>query len=311
MAGQIVMEGFLNFRMRPWLRRLVTRALAIIPAALTIYIAGDKSTFGLLILSQVILSMQLPFAVIPLIHFTSDRSRMGAFSNKAWVRVLAWLTAAIIVALNLRLAGMAVMDWANGAGAWRPVVLFVTLPVAAVLLALLAWVAIEPAITHRRLGSAAVTLPEMAGAEAEAAPHYQRILLPLDHTPLDRLAVSHAAAMARLHGAKIYLLHVEEGVTSQIYGKDSSTAEVEAGERYLDRIAESLREQGIAVETEISHSSSPRKEIVRYAREVQPDLVIMGAHGHGGLKDLIFGTTINPVRHKLDAPMLIVRAGKR
>jgi manganese transport protein len=65
------------------------------------------------------------------------------------------------------------------------------------------------------------------------------------------------------------------------------------------------------VETEISHSSSPRKEIVRYAREVQPDLVIMGAHGHGGLKDLIFGTTINPVRHKLDAPMLIVRAGKR
>jgi manganese transport protein len=176
---------------------------------------------------------------------------------------------------------------------------------------LLGWVTIEPAITHRRLGSASVTLPELAGAEAEAAPVYQRILLTLDHTPLDRLAVSHTAAMARLHGAKVFLLHVEEGVTSQIYGKDSSTAEVEAGEQYLDRIAESLREQGIAVETEISHSSSPRKEIVRYAREVQPDLVIMGAHGHGGLKDLIFGTTINPVRHKLDAPMLIVRAGKR
>jgi manganese transport protein len=311
MAGQIVMEGFLNFRMRPFLRRLVTRALAIIPAALTIYIAGDKSTFGLLILSQVILSMQLPFAVIPLIHFTSDRSRMGSFSNKTWVRVLSWITAAVIVGLNLRLAGMAVMDWVSGAGAWRPLVLLVTLPVAGLLLALLGWVAIEPAITHRRLGSASVTLPELAGAEAEAAPVYQRILLTLDHTPLDRLAVSHTAAMARLHGAKVFLLHVEEGVTSQIYGKDSSTAEVEAGEQYLDRIAESLREQGIAVETEISHSSSPRKEIVRYAREVQPDLVIMGAHGHGGLKDLIFGTTINPVRHKLDAPMLIVRAGKR
>jgi manganese transport protein len=311
MAGQIVMEGFLNFRMRPFLRRLVTRALAIIPAALTIYIAGDKSTFGLLILSQVILSMQLPFAVIPLIHFTSDRSRMGSFSNKTWVLVLSWTTAAVIVGLNLRLAGMALMDWISGAGAWRPLVLLVTLPVAGLLLALLGWVAIEPAITHRRLGSASVTLPELAGAEAEAAPVYQRILLTLDHTPLDRLAVSHTAAMARLHGAKVFLLHVEEGVTSQIYGKDSSTAEVEAGEQYLDRIAESLREQGIAVETEISHSSSPRKEIVRYAREVQPDLVIMGAHGHGGLKDLIFGTTINPVRHKLDAPMLIVRAGKR
>jgi manganese transport protein len=312
MAGQIVMEGFLNFRMRPFLRRLVTRALAIIPAALTIYIAGDKSTFGLLILSQVILSMQLPFAVIPLIHFTSDRSRMGSFSNKLWVRVLSWTTAGVIVGLNLRLAGMALVDWANGAGAWRPVVLLVTVPVAGLLLALLGWVAIEPAITsHRRLGRAPVTLPELAGAEAEAAPVYRRILLPLDHTPLDRLAVSHAAAMARLHGAKVFLLHVEEGVTSQIYGKESSTAEVEAGEQYLERIAQSLREQGIAVETATSHSSSPRKEIVRYAREVQPDLVIMGAHGHGGLKDLIFGTTINPVRHKLDAPMLIVRAGKR
>ena len=77
------MEGFLNFRMRPWLRRLVTRALAIVPAAFTIYFAGDQSTFGLLILSQVILSMQLPFAVIPLIHFTSDRARMGSFANSA------------------------------------------------------------------------------------------------------------------------------------------------------------------------------------------------------------------------------------
>ena len=139
---------------------------------------------------------------------------------------------------------------------------------------------------------------------------YRRILVPLDHTSLDRLAVSHAAAMARLYGARLYLLHVEEDVTSQLYGKESSTLEVEAGEHYLERIAQSLRDQGISVETEISHSTSPQKEIVRYAREVHPDLVIMGAHGHGGLKDLIFGNTINPVRHNLELPMLIVRPGK-
>jgi manganese transport protein len=116
--------------------------------------------------------------------------------------------------------------------------------------------------------------------------------------------------MARIYGAKVYLLHVEEGVTSQIYGPAASTAEVEAGEQYLERIAQSLRQQGIAVETAISHSSSPRKAIVRYAERVHPDLVIMGAHGHGGLKDLIFGNTINPVRHNLAVPMLIVRPGK-
>src|ERR1035438_3871293 len=137
------------------------------------------------------------------------------------VRVLSWTTAAVIVGLNLRLAGMALVDWVSGAGAWRPLILLVTVPVAGLLLALLGWVAIEPAITsHRRLGRAPVTLPEMAGAESEAAPVYQRILLTLDHTPLDRLAVSHTAAMARLHGAKGFLLHVEGGVTSQIHPQD-------------------------------------------------------------------------------------------
>jgi manganese transport protein len=312
MAGQVVMEGFLNFRMRPWLRRLVTRALAIVPAAFTIYFAGDQSTFGLLILSQVILSMQLPFAVIPLIHFTSDRARMGSFANSLWVRVLAWSTAAVIVGLNLRLAWLAIADWLAAAGAWRTVVWLATIPTAAVLLLLLLWVTMEPLISRwtRKFGRAPIILPETVGAEAAAAPTYHRILVPLDHSHLDRLAVSHAAAMAKLHGAKLFLLHVEEGVTSQIYGPDASTAEVEAGEQYLDRIAQALRDQGIIVETAITHSSSPKKEIVRYAREIRPDLVIMGAHGHGGLKDLIFGTTINPVRHNLQVPMLIVRPGK-
>jgi manganese transport protein len=212
----------------------------------------------------------------------------------------------------MRLVAMVLADWVAGAGAWRPLVVVTTFPVTAALLGLLVWVTLEPVFTRRRLmGRASVTLPEMAGAESEAAPVYQRILVPLDHTGLDRLAVTHAAAMARVHGATLHLLHVEEGVTSQIYGQDASTAEVEADQEYLERIADSLRAQGVAVETTICHSSYPRKEIVRYARQIRPDLVIMGAHGHGSFKDLIFGTTINPVRHSLDAPMLIVRSGKK
>ena len=313
LAGQIVMEGFLNFRMRPWLRRLITRSLAVIPAALTIYFAGDQSTFGLLLLSQVILSMQLPFAIIPLIHFTSDPVRMGPFANRVWVRVLSWVTAATIIALNVRLAAMAIRDWLALAGAWRTVIWLVVVPASVCLAGLLLWITFEPLISgrSRRRGRAPVMLPAETAEGAKAAvPVYRRILVPLDHTHLDRLAVSHAAATATLHGAKLYLLHVEEGVTSQVYGQEASTAEVEAGEKYLDRIAQSLRDQGITVETAISHSASPKKEIVRYAREIRPDLVIMGAHGHGGLKDLIFGNTINPVRHDLEVPMLIVRPGK-
>jgi manganese transport protein len=311
MAGQVVMEGFLDFRMRPWLRRLITRSLAIIPAAITIYIAGDKSTLGLLLLSQAVLSMQLPFAIIPLIHFTSDRARMGSFANRGWVLVLAWASAAIVVVLNVWLAISSIGEWLANAGQWRMLVWLVTVPTGCGLLLLLLWIAVVPAVNrNRKQGRAPVTLPETADGRAAAAPVYQRILVPLDHTGLDHLAVSHAAAMAKLYGAKVYLLHVEEGVTSQVYGGESSTAEVEMGGEYLERIAQSLRDQGIAVETAITHSLSPKREIVRYSHEIRPDLVIMGAHGHGGFKDLIFGNTINPVRHDLDVPMLIVRPGK-
>ena len=111
MAGQIVMEGFLNFRMRAWLRRLITRMLAVVPAALTILSTGEKGAYKLLILSQVILSMQLPFAVIPLIQFTSDRTRMGKFASPKWVRGLAWTTAVIIVGLNIKLVISVVGEW--------------------------------------------------------------------------------------------------------------------------------------------------------------------------------------------------------
>ncbi|HWQ54492.1 MAG TPA: Nramp family divalent metal transporter [Bryobacteraceae bacterium] len=306
MAGQIVMEGFLNIRMRPWLRRLITRMVAVVPASIVIYIAGDEGTYRLLILSQVILSMQLPFAVIPLIHFTSDGERMGPFASRRWLRRLAWGSATIIVALNIRLAWMGVSEWLEASGEWRPLVWLVVLPVAAGLMVLLLWIALEPAIRRwtRVFGGVPVSLPE---PKDYVAPFYRRILVPLDHTELDHWALGHAAAMARTHGAKLYLMHVEEGVTSQVYGNEASTAEVEAGAEYLERIAGSLRREGLEVETAIFHSSDPRKEIVRYAREVGPDLVVMGAHGHGGVKDLIFGSTISPVRHDLDVPLLVVR----
>ena len=144
-----------------------------------------------------------------------------------------------------------------------------------------------------------MTLPETAGAASEAMPGIQRILLTLDHTTLDRLAVARPPPWPAYTAPKLYLLHVEEGVTSQVYGPDASTAEVEAGEHIWSGSLNPFAIKGSRWKLAISHSSSPKKEIVRYATEIQPDLVIMGAHGHGGLKDLIFGTTINPVRHKL------------
>ena len=100
LAGQIVMEGFINLRLRPWLRRLITRLIAIVPAVIVTALYGERGTGPLLILSQVVLSLQLPFAVFPLVSFTSDRHKMGPFVNPMWVKVLAWAVAVVIAALN-------------------------------------------------------------------------------------------------------------------------------------------------------------------------------------------------------------------
>jgi len=110
LSGQIVMEGFLNLRMAPWLRRMVTRMIALVPAVVVTIWAGDKATGHLLILSQVVLSLQLPFAVVPLVMFTASRSKMGPFVAPRWLTVVASLMAAVIVALNLKL----VWDWVSG-----------------------------------------------------------------------------------------------------------------------------------------------------------------------------------------------------
>jgi manganese transport protein len=111
LAGQIVMEGFLNIRIRPWLRRLITRGVAIVPAALTAIFFGASGTARLLILSQVILSLQLSFAVFPLVKFTSERAKMGEFVNSRWLQVLAYLVAGVIATLNVWLLFLTFRGW--------------------------------------------------------------------------------------------------------------------------------------------------------------------------------------------------------
>ena len=306
MAGQIVMEGFLNFRMRPWLRRLVTRMVAIVPAALTVWFSGEQGTYKLLILSQVMLSMQLPFAVIPLIQFTSNRDKMGEFVNAVWVRVLAWTAAAIIVSLNVWLVIRIFGEWLDAAGPWLWLLLG---PLGLGVAGLLVYVTLQPWVPawKRATGAPAVAIEAFEVAEPTAGPSYQRILVTLDHSDRDKQAVSHSASLAKAHGAKLFLVHVEEGVTSVVFGAEASTAEVQTGERYFEDIAAGLRAKGFEVELIVRHSPNPSEAIIQVAKAIQPDLVVMAAHGHKWYKDLIFGATINAVRHDVAAPVLIVR----
>jgi manganese transport protein len=111
LAGQIVMEGFLNLRIRPWLRRLITRAIAIVPAAIVAVLYGESGTAKLLIFSQVILSLQLSFAVFPLVRFTSDREKMGEFVNSTGLRIAAYVVAGVIATLNIWLLFQTIRGW--------------------------------------------------------------------------------------------------------------------------------------------------------------------------------------------------------
>jgi len=307
MAGQIVMEGFLRFKIQPWLRRAITRLLAIIPAALTIYYAGDQGTYGLLILSQVILSLQLPFAVIPLVTFTGDRNRMGVFRNGPLVKWLSWITTAIILGLNMFLAKEQILAWTDRSGAMRGVIITGVVLLSVLLCSVLLTISLWPWLGKQKLPQERVAVGFSAVEKpVPEPPSYRRILVPLDHSPADRNAIANAVTLARSHNAEVILLHVEEGVPSRMYGSLASTAEIHEGLEYLNEVMAALRQKGISAEVRVQHGKSATAEIARAAKQLNPDLLIMAAHGHRGLKDLIFGTTINSVRHHVKVPILIV-----
>ena len=153
LAGQIIMEGYLDLKVAPWLRRLLTRTIALVPAVLTIALVGDEATQQLLVASQVVLSLQLSFAVIPLIHFTSNRKNMGEFATPWWGQAMAWASAIVIVGLNANLVNEKAAEWiglAKESGRmlgpvplWAAVALGLYSVIFAAL-ALLAWVVIKP-----------------------------------------------------------------------------------------------------------------------------------------------------------------------
>ena len=247
LAGQVVMEGFLQIRLRPWVRRLITRSIAIVPAVIVILIAGDGGTYKLLIASQVILSLQLPFAVVPLIQITSDRKRMGEFANPRWLAVLAWIVSAIIIALN----GMLLFNLLSGWVALPPpastLAWFAAVPVAAVCLLLLAWIVVRPLVPARR----AVRLP----APLEAAevlrglvvPAVRRAGLALDRTLNDKAVLSYGLGLARDRETELVLVHVVAGIGAQVYGSEVGDLETREARDYLEALCADLGARGIRV----------------------------------------------------------------
>ncbi len=306
LAGQIVMEGYLNLRIAPWLRRLITRLIAIIPAVIVILIYGESETGAMLIFSQVVLSLQLGFAIIPLIHFNSDRDKMGVFAIKPWMKVAAWLIAVTIVSLNVKLVIQEVSGWLDAAGdnAW---ILWITVvPICAAAGFLLLYITVKPIIDRRAERDATVPHGKPMALEMGTGPVYKRIAITLDFSNIDRLTIQSALAQGG-PGAHYVLLHIVETAGAMMYGSDISDHESRNDMLSLENYREQLISKGFNVEIQIGYGN-PRRRIPKLVTAFNADLLVMGAHGHEFFKDLIFGTTVDTVRHRVNIPVLIVRA---
>ena len=313
LAGQIVMEGYLNLRIRPWLRRLITRLLAVVPAVLVIYYAGENATGELLVLSQVVLSLQLPFAVIPLVHAVADEERMGTFVIPRWVQVLAWAVASIILGLNIKLVGDEISAWAVQAGRYGWLVRGTLVPLTLGFLALLVYVTLHPWLKRRRaqkkpLGFAIPhKQPAQGGTTAKAFSFrpYRRVAVALDFSGNDRRLLEAALRVIAPTESTLYLMHVVESPAARALGADADDLEVEVDRQRLQKLAASLRDLGVQVEWRLG-TGNPSAELARLIGEVGADLVVVGAHGHSGVSDLVFGTTISNLRHRIATSMLVV-----
>jgi manganese transport protein len=304
LAGQVVMEGYLNLRIQPWIRRLLTRSLAILPAVLGIVFLGEQVTGEMLILSQVVLSLQLGFAIIPLIHFVSDRRRMGKLVIGPAVKLLSWLAAIIIVVLNAKLVFDEIYSWI--AAADSPLVLWLTVvPLALGAGGLLLYITFTPFV-RSLLQERRSQLHAQPGAPSVfEKKQFQRIAVAIDFSDIDQQVLHYALSLGTPE--TVYLLiHVVESAGAILLGDEIRDKETSDDEERLRYYADELAAKGIKAETSLGFGN-PKASIPKAVNDFNADLLVLGAHGHRFFKDLIFGTTVDSVRHNVNIPVFIVR----
>lgn len=301
LAGQIVMEGYIQLRIAPWVRRLLTRLIAVIPAVIVILVNGEENIDSLLVLSQVILSLQLGFAIIPLIHFTSDKATMGKYAIKPLVIILASAIASVLVYLNIRM----VVEQATGFFRTSDNLLWkIIIIVAGLLFIGLLITAIIYPLRNRKQKQLKQIHPEPGSIESVSIPSYNKIAIAIDLSSNDAKLIAHAIGQAK-EKTSFVLIHVVESVSATIYGKESDDLETRKDQEKLNDYVAQLAVKGYTAEGKLGFKSRA-KEIIRIAKESNADMLVIGAHGHSGLKDLIYGETTEAVRHGLSIPVLVV-----
>ena len=302
LAGQIVMEGYLKLRIAPWIRRLMTRLIAIIPAVIVILINGENNIDSLLILSQVILSLQLGFAIIPLIHFTSDKKTMGKFVIKPFVIFLASLIAAVLIYLNISMVvGQSAAFFASsGSIIWKSVIILAGV----IYLTLLLVTIFYPLLRKKSKIPSTQLHPEAGTLQQIIIPQYNKIAVALDFSVNDLKLITHAIGQGNKNSSFV-LIHVVESAATRVINKDADDLETRKDKERLDTYIQQLKEKLIVAEGVLGFNDRS-KEIVRIVKETNTDMLVIGAHGHSGIKDLLYGQTIDTVRHELKIPILVV-----
>jgi manganese transport protein len=306
LAGQIVMEGYLNLRISPWLRRLLTRLVAIIPALFTILFVGENKLGDLLVLSQVVLSMQLGFAVIPLIHFTSSKKLMAKFAIGNTLKILAWLSAIIIVSLNVKLVIEEIQSFfiylENGFW-WLKLLVLLAAAFAAVLLI---FICVEPFLHPYTAEKNGVPHGKAISFTEVEKPQYRHIALTVDFSANDESTIQHALSMGGKQ-ARYLLIHAVESAGALRMGEEILDNETRHDLLNLKAYQNRLVEMGYEVSIELGFGKSARA-ITDIINKNEIDLVVMAAHGHTGIKDFIFGSTVDKVRHAVRPAVFIVKS---
>ena len=305
LAGQIVMEGHLKLRIQPWIRRLLTRMMAIIPAFYTILYFGEGALGGLLVLSQVVLSLQLGFAVIPLIHFNSDKAKMKEYAIKTWVKILAWLTALIIVSLNVQLVIEEIGGWIKDTTVNVWWIYLLVIPVIVLIFALLVYVFIMPFFKNSELDSSNVPHGEALEIGEIQPIQYHKVGISVDFSKNDRNTLRHALLQGG-KDAEYHLIHIVETAGAKFHGEKVLDHETQSDTDNLEKYKLNLEELGYKITIAIGYGTAA-KAISKIVKERELDLLVMGAHGHSGISDLIFGTTVEKVRHNVNIPIMIVK----
>ncbi|POY35417.1 iron/manganese transporter [Solitalea longa] len=305
LAGQIIMEGYLNLRIRPWLRRLMTRLIAIVPALITILWFGEDQLGELLVLSQVVLSLQLGFAIIPLIHFCSDKTQMNGFAIKSWVKVLAWVSAALIISLNVKLVIEEISGWIKAADSNVIYIYIFVIPIAILTGCLLVYVIFAPFVRRKSAIDDFVPHGEAISIENPDIIEYKHIAITVDFSEIDKNTIRNALGQGGKN-AQYTLIHIVESAGAQYLGSKINDFETRSDAENLDKYVARITNLGYKVNAQIGYGN-PAKAISQIVNNNDIDFLVMGAHGHKALKDVIFGATVDTVRHKVNVPVLIVK----